>query len=477
MSAIGSWAMAVISKSQLSLHHDNNQNHKREMGSQTMLSAGGTSELPNDWILANVNDIDFIANVCDEPDDDERVGKPERVRRKRIPDKPNQTLTLWSVFKDLIGQNITNVALPVNFNEPLTVLQRMTETFESSFLLDLAAECANVNDQIAYLAAFCIAGYAVSGERTGKPFNPLLGETYEFDRTSDLGWKCVTEQVSHHPSVSALHCESEKWVFWEDLRTDLLFRGKYIRVVPNDYRYVKFKSNEMTYRIERAETNIHNIIFGKVWIDHCGKVEIICLNNNTAKCNITFVPSSSFSRVVHRTVNGEVINSSKVKRLIRGNWNSKIEIAKNISDENDGELLASAASFETVWERKPPKPEAAKYYNFSEFASQLNESESFVAPTDSRRRPDVRLMEDGKWDEANELKLRLEDKQRQANCRRESDNASLLASGQSIVPYTPIWFVKMETPIAGIDHTTHIYKGEYWEAKRKGEWSMCPDIF
>lgn len=35
-----------------------------------------------------------------------------------------------------------------------------------------------------------------------------------------------------------------------------------------------------------------------------------------------------------------------------------------------------------------------------------------MAPTDSRRRPDQRLMEDGEWQQANVEKLQLEQKQR-----------------------------------------------------------------
>lgn len=51
-------------------------------------------------------------------------------------------------------------------------------------------------------------------------------------------------------------------------------------------------------------------------------------------------------------------------------------------------------------------------YHFSRFAIELNEMEDGVAPTDSRRRPDQRLMEQGLWDQANEEKRRLEAKQR-----------------------------------------------------------------
>lgn len=470
-----SWALSVFSKSQS--HVNRSENKKQDASVQTLLSASSAANISKDWLFKRDsekdNDIDYMAG--NDSDDDEPIKKIQKTRRKRIPDKPNHHLSLWTMLKDLIGQNITNVALPVNINEPLSVLQRMTETFESSFLLDKAANCENVYDQIAYVAAFAISGYATSAERAGKPFNPLLGETYEFDRTSDLGWKCLVEQVSHHPSVSALHCESDKWIVWEDLAADLYFRGKYIRIVPTDYRYVKFKTNQKTYRIERAETIIHNIIFGKVWVDHVGKLEILCLDNSV-KCSLTFMPYSSFSRTSQRNASGEVLDSTIVKRLIRSNWNEKIDIAFELDDQN-GEMCASTATFETVWERKPPKPESSKYYNFSEFACELNELESFVAPTDSRLRPDLRLMEEAKWKEANEVKLRLEEKQRQLNYQRESDNAALLVAGSPRISYNPTWFVKSKMPVAGVDQSIYVYAGGYWESKRKGDWSKCPDIF
>lgn len=47
-----------------------------------------------------------------------------------------------------------------------------------------------------------------------------------------------------------------------------------------------------------------------------------------------------------------------------------------------------------------------RFYNFSELACQLNEIEDGVAPTDSRLRPDQRLMEEGQWEESNREKIR-----------------------------------------------------------------------
>lgn len=51
-----------------------------------------------------------------------------------------------------------------------------------------------------YVAAFAVSAYASSFFRAGsKPFNPVLGETYECIR-EDKGFRFFSEQVAIHPS-------------------------------------------------------------------------------------------------------------------------------------------------------------------------------------------------------------------------------------------------------------------------------------
>lgn len=71
-------------------------------------------------------------------------------------------------------------------------------------------------------------------------------------------------------------------------------------------------------------------------------------------------------------------------------------------------------------------------YFFSDLALTLNEPEDRVAPTDSRLRPDQRLMESGRWDEANVEKQRLEEKQRAVRRRREAEAVEALEEGEML---------------------------------------------
>ena len=87
--------------------------------------------------------------------------------------------------------------LQVNFNEPLSFLQRMAEDLLYSRLLTKAAQCPNTMEEAAYVAAFVNSAFGSMDYRMVKPFNPLLYETYEWDlrEEPEYGWRVITEQV------------------------------------------------------------------------------------------------------------------------------------------------------------------------------------------------------------------------------------------------------------------------------------------
>ena len=123
----------------------------------------------------------------------------------------------------------------------------------------------------------------------------------------------------------------------------------------------------------------------------------------------------------------------------------------------------------------PNRNEYEKMYNMTLLAVSLNEPEDGVAPTDSRLRPDQRKMEEGEWNLANELKSKLEDKQRTVRRLREEEAERAVADGTSYTPYQPIWFKQAKDPITG--EPVHIFTNEYWTCKEKAEWSRCPNIY
>ena len=72
---------------------------------------------------------------------------------------------------------------------------------------------ADSTERLVYVAGFAASEYASTIGRVAKPFNPLLGETYEYVRP-DLGYRFFIEQVSHHPPIGAAFAESAKWDYY-----------------------------------------------------------------------------------------------------------------------------------------------------------------------------------------------------------------------------------------------------------------------
>ena len=90
--------------------------------------------------------------------------------------------------------------LQVNFNEPLSMLQRLTEDLEYHRLLDAAARCSSAVEQMCLVAAFSVSSYSTTVPRIAQPFNPMLGETFELDRLDDMGLRSLCEQVRPTPA-------------------------------------------------------------------------------------------------------------------------------------------------------------------------------------------------------------------------------------------------------------------------------------
>uniref|UniRef100_A0A672H4Q2 Oxysterol-binding protein n=1 Tax=Salarias fasciatus TaxID=181472 RepID=A0A672H4Q2_SALFA len=409
---------------------------------------------------------------------------PLRKRRTRIPDKPNYSLNLWSIMKNCIGKELSKIPMPVNFNEPISMLQRLSEDLEYHELLDKAAKCHSSLEQMCYVAAFSVSSYSTTVHRTGKPFNPLLGETYELDRRRESGYRSLCEQVSHHPPAAAHHAISDRgWTLRQEITVASKFRGKYLSIMPLGTIHAIFEKSNNHYTWKKVTTTVHNIIVGKLWIDQSGEIDVV--NHTTGdRCHLKFAPYSYFSRDVARKVTGVVMDKDgKAHYVLSGTWDEKMEFSRVMQSSRGGENGAEGKQktvYQTlkareVW-RKNPQPDGAEsMYFFTSLALTLNESEDGVAPTDSRRRPDQRLMEEGRWDEANAEKQRLEEKQRSARREREREAASQRSATAPHDNYQALWFERCEDRITG--EQVHIYKGGYWENKERGSWDGCPDIF
>lgn len=411
------------------------------------------------------------------------LGYEDGVRiRLRLDKDDRPSISLWSVLKSMVGKDMTRMTLPVTFNEPTSILQRVAEDLEYTSLLDEAATFEDSTLRLLYIGVFTASSYASTIRRVAKPFNPLLGETFEYARP-DKHYRFFTEQVSHHPPISATWTESPKWDFWGESNVDSKFNGRsfafkhlgwwYIRMRPDD------KSPDDLYTWKKPDNTVIGILMGNPQVDNHGDVKIV--NHTTGDyCMVNFKARGWRSSGAYE-VRGEVFNKKGNKMwVLGGHWNDSI-YGKRVTASDTGDMALQKSSTASASITRGPKLDGSKFliwkvnprpdapFNLTPFAITLNAPQPnlipWLASTDTRLRPDQRDMEEGLYDRAGQEKHRLEEKQRAVRKKRETNKEV----------YQPRWFVKEIHPVT--KNPFWRFNGEYWALRKEHRLNDCGDIF
>ena len=391
------------------------------------------------------------------------------------PSKPLLTSS-QGILKSMIGKDMTKMTLPVSFNEPTSLLYRVVEDMEYTDLLNTAAERASSDERMVYVAAFAISEYASTIGRVAKPFNPMLGETYEYVRP-DMGYRFFIEQVSHHPPIGAAYAEAPRWDYYGESSVRSKFYGKSFEFNPLGTWFLRVRpvtGGEELYTWKKITSSVVGIITGNPVVDSYGPMEV--KNWTTGEvCYLDFKPKGWKASSAYQVTGKVVGKDGKTRWSIGGRWNDKIyarstpgfeaDLSANKPDSNQAFL---------VWEchERP----AGIPFNITPFVVTLNDLperlKPYIAPTDTRLRPDQRAMELGEYDFAAKEKSRVEEGQRARRRVRE-------AKGQE---FEPRWFKKARHPVTGEEYWD--FNHEYWEVredvaagKRTWEEEGLEDVF
>ncbi|XP_032080501.1 oxysterol-binding protein-related protein 6 isoform X5 [Thamnophis elegans] len=386
-------------------------------------------------------------NISRQIMNDELTGGAFRNGRRTClptPSPDTSNINLWNILRNNIGKDLSKVSMPVELNEPLNTLQHLCEELEYSELLDKAAETDDPYERMVLIAAFATSGYASTYYRAGsKPFNPLLGETYECIR-EDKGFRFFSEQVSHHPPISACHCESKNFVFWQDIRWKNKFWGKSMEILPIGTLNVILPKYGDCYVWNKVTTCIHNILSGRRWIEHYGEVTIRNTKSSVCICKVTFIKVNYWNSNVNEVQGVVMDQEGKVVHRLFGKW-------------HEGLYCGIAPSAKCIWRPGSMPTNYEHYYGFTRFAVELNELDpalkDLLPKTDARFRPDQRHLEDGHLEAAAAEKQRIEELQR---CRRrylEENN----------MEHIPKFFKKV---IEGNQREAWVSNDTYWELRK-----------
>ncbi|XP_024380359.1 uncharacterized protein [Physcomitrium patens] len=411
---------------------------------------------------AEIGDADFLSEA-----EGEEIDQPRR--RLPAPRPLSRGFTMWTILKNAVGRDLNNITMPATINEPLSVLQKCAEELQYRDLLEQAVRKTDSLERLLLATAFTCASYYGSIHRDAKPFNPLLGETYEYQGKNS--W-FLAEQVSHHPPILAFQSENVGGAYqlFGEIELKNKFWGKSIEVLCNGGVHLKIPQYGDHITWNRATLCIHNVVVGKCWIDNYGEVSVV--NHKTSEVGrVRFHKATSREQC---RITGKMYDAKGIPQYkIFGNYMEAIYACPESCMNFD----VNAPDVRLLWKAPEQIEDFRQQYCFTQYTLGLNELTpkllNALPPTDSRFRPDQRALEDGNLEKATPEKLRLEEKQRSARRVRKEKG----------IEWQNMWFTQRDPGVSEVksieienSEPSWVYKGTYWDAHDQRAWENCPDI-
>lgn len=144
-------------------------------------------------------------------------------------------------------------------------------------MLTQAAASENSLKRLALATIATVSAFSSTKIRKRKPFNPMLGETYEF--VSDKV-RFIAEKVSHNPmQVTCFHQEGINYTVGSYNRPQPKFRANYgkgaVEIQQMGLFNIHLKQYDEHISVSKPKICAKNIIFGGLYIDLDGQVEAV----------------------------------------------------------------------------------------------------------------------------------------------------------------------------------------------------------
>ena len=314
----------------------------------------------------------------------------------------------------MINTMTQRVPAPVYFNEPISMCQKECEKFYYLDLLTKASNEKNKSLQLGYISAFIIGELFLYLGRNLKPFNPIIGETFEyFDNKKKFRY--YSEQICHNPQITAFIGETTDFALYGDTENSTSFKilkgaieldfKKKIHLILKNCNNAHFIYNRPTIIVKGfIKPPLHNDYYGTTVIEN--------INDKENKCEIKFYEESWTNNVIG-LFEGKILNNDEIIYLIKGNWNNCIYLT-DPEGNNKIELL-------NINQEQSYLKNSVDSYELPEYSCNLNvineKLENNLPQNDSRFRKDIRFLEEGNIKEAQIYKEKYEEKQRkEINC-------------------------------------------------------------
>ncbi|MCJ8742887.1 hypothetical protein PDJAM_G00087350 [Pangasius djambal] len=143
----------------------------------------------------------------------EELGEAGEASQTETVSEENKSL-IWTLLKQVRpGMDLSKVVLPTFILEPRSFLDKLSDYYYHADFLSEAAVEENPYNRMKKVVKWYISGFYKKPKGLKKPYNPIIGETFRcmwiHPKTNSKTFY-ISEQVSHHPPISAFYVSNRK---------------------------------------------------------------------------------------------------------------------------------------------------------------------------------------------------------------------------------------------------------------------------
>ncbi|XP_046405606.1 oxysterol-binding protein-related protein 8 isoform X3 [Ischnura elegans] len=238
---------------------------------------------------------------------------------------------IWFLVKQVRpGMDLSKVVLPTFILEPRSFLDRLSDSYYHVDLLSKAVLEDDAFTRMKWVVKWYLSGLYKKPKGLRKPYNPILGETFRCFWKHPNGSRTfyLSEQVSHHPPVSAFYVTNRQDGFCisASILAKSKFYGNSTSAILEGVAILTLLPRGEEYSLTIPYAHCKGILVGTLTMELGGKVAIEC-EKTGYRTEIEF-KLKPFLGGAEQTnaISGRLKLGKETLATIEGHWDSTVYI-------------------------------------------------------------------------------------------------------------------------------------------------------
>uniref|UniRef100_A0A674E879 Oxysterol-binding protein n=1 Tax=Salmo trutta TaxID=8032 RepID=A0A674E879_SALTR len=255
----------------------------------------------------------------------EELGEAGEASQTETVSEENKSL-IWTLLKQVRpGMDLSKVVLPTFILEPRSFLDKLSDYYYHADFLSEAAVEENAYNRMKKVVKWYISGFYKKPQGLKKPYNPIIGETYRcmwlHSKTNSKTFY-ISEQVSHHPPVSAFYVSNRKDGFClsGSILAKSKFYGNSLSAILDGEARLTFLNRGEDYVMNMPYAHCKGILYGTMTLELAGQITIACEKTGySAQLEFKLKPFLGNNDSVNQ-VSGKIKLGKEVLATLEGHW-------------------------------------------------------------------------------------------------------------------------------------------------------------